>query len=118
MLLRVDPAASAPLYDQIADSIRHDAAEGTLRAGDRLPAARDVAEALDVNLHTVLKAYQLLRDEGLVDMRRGRGASIAASAGALADLREDARALAARARELGVGVEALAALVRSAAHDG
>lgn len=117
MLLRIDPGAGAPLYDQIAASIRADAAAGALRAGDRLPSAREVAESLDVNLHTVLKAYQLLRDEGLVEMRRGRGAVIAAGAGALAELRADAQALAARARVLGVGPDALAALVRAAAQE-
>ncbi|MDN4482457.1 GntR family transcriptional regulator [Demequina lignilytica] len=117
MLLRIDPAAGAPLYDQIAASIRADAATGALVEGDRLPSAREVAESLDVNLHTVLKAYQMLRDEGLVEMRRGRGAVIGAAAASLADLRADAQALAARARELGVGPEALAALVRAAAQE-
>ena len=115
MLLRVDPSASAPLYDQIADSIRQDAAAGRLAAGDRLPSAREVAESLDVNLHTVLKAYQVLRDEGLVEMRRGRGAVLSERAGAFAELRSDAQALVARARALGVGPEAVAALVRGSA---
>lgn len=115
MLIRVDPGAGGALYDQIAASVRRDAAAGTLREGDRLPSAREVAAALDVNLHTVLKAYQLLRDEGLVEMRRGRGAVMAAGASALVELRGDAQALAARARALGVGADALAALVRAAA---
>ncbi|WP_062466762.1 GntR family transcriptional regulator [Demequina maris] len=117
MLLRIDPGSAQPLYDQIADDVRRQASAGTLRAGDRLPPAREVAEALDVNLHTVLKAYQLLRDEGLVEMRRGRGAVVSAHAAALAALRDDALALAARARELGVGADAVAALVRAAAEE-
>ncbi|BDZ60564.1 hypothetical protein GCM10025873_03550 [Demequina sediminis] len=73
MLIRTTPGSSVALYDQIAASVRVEAASGRLAPGDRLPSAREVAAALDVNLHTVLKAYQLLRDEGLIEMRRGRG---------------------------------------------
>ncbi len=115
MLLRIDPESTSALYDQIAASVRRESAAGRLAPGDRLPSARDVAEALDVNLHTVLKAYQLLRDEGLVDLRRGRGAVVTERAGALAELRAEAQMLAARARSLGIGGDALATLVRTAA---
>ncbi len=114
MLIRIDAGSEAPLYDQIAASVREDAAAGRIGPGERLPSAREVAEALDVNLHTVLKAYQELRDEGLVEMRRGRGAVLTDLAGAYAGLSEDARALLARARELGLGVDAVVALVRAA----
>ncbi|MDN4476712.1 GntR family transcriptional regulator [Demequina sp. SYSU T00192] len=117
MLLRIDPDSAAPLYDQIAASVRREVAVGRLGAGERLPSAREVAEALDVNLHTVLKAYQLLRDEGLLEMRRGRGAVVSSRADALAELRSEAEALASRGRALGLGPEALAALVRAAAEE-
>ena len=114
MLIRTDPASDAPLYDQIAASIREEAAAGRLGAGDRLPSARDVADALDVNLHTVLRAYQTLRDEGLVEMRRGRGAVVTERAGAYATLTGDAAALLARARGLGLGADAVIAILRAA----
>ncbi len=65
MLIRVNPASAQPIFVQIAASVRRELAEGRLGAGDRLPAAKDVARSLDVNLHTVLRAYQALRDEGL-----------------------------------------------------
>lgn len=115
MLIRVDPASDAALYDQIASSVREDIAAARLAPGDRLPAAREVAAALEVNLHTVLKAYQALRDEGLVEMRRGRGAVVSGMGDAVAALGDEASALVARARELGVGVDALVAVVRQAA---
>ena len=87
-------------------------ARGTLRAGDRLPSAREVAAALEVNIHTVLRAYQDLRDEGLVDLRRGRGAVVTDNAGLSPELLADIQALVAEARRLGVGVGTLTALLR------
>ncbi|WP_435743531.1 GntR family transcriptional regulator [Microbacterium sp. PMB16] len=113
MLIRVDADSSRPLYDQVAASIRSDILTGTLVPGDRLPAARDVAEALDINQHTVLHAYQRLRDEGLIDLRRGRGAVIAASAAPLAELAQEIDALVRRAGSLGVSAETLAGIVHA-----
>lgn len=116
MLLRIDPSSDAPLFDQVAASIRADMAAGRVRPGVRLPSARDVAASLGVNLHTVLRAYQILRDEGLVDMRRGRGAVVTDAAAHLLSLRDDLAALVAKARSMGLGADALASLVRDAAH--
>lgn len=115
MLIRVDPSQGRAIYEQIADAVRADIAAGRLLTGDVLPTARTVATGLDVNHHTVLHAYQLLRDEGLVDLRRGRGAVVTSAAGALAQLYREAHALASRALQLGVGAAALAALVADAA---
>lgn len=113
MLIRVDADSPRPLYDQVAASIRSDILAGTLVPGDRLPAARDVADALDVNQHTVLHAYQRLRDEGLINLRRGRGAVIAASAAPLAGLAKEIDALVRRAGALGVSAETLAGVVHA-----
>ncbi len=117
MFLRVDPTSDAALFAQIAASVRADAAAGRLREGDRLPSARSVADAVGVNLHTVLRAYQDLRDEGLVDMRRGRGAVVTDSATWLAALRDDVVALVRKARAAGLSPDALASLVKETAND-
>jgi GntR family transcriptional regulator len=112
MLFRIDPASGVPLFDQIAASVRAELGRGDLHAGDRLPPAREVAAALEINVHTVLKAYQALRDEGLLDLRRGRGAVITESAGLSPELLADVRALVREARRLEVGVGTLTALLR------
>ncbi|WP_029144590.1 GntR family transcriptional regulator [Microbacterium luticocti] len=114
MLIRIDPASGAPLFAQVAASVRAEIASGRARPGDRLPAAREVAASLGVNVHTVLRAYQQLRDEGLVDMRRGRGVVVTDAAGPLTDLAQDVRALVARAATLGFSPATLAALVQEA----
>jgi GntR family transcriptional regulator len=113
MFIRVDPDSPLALYDQVAASIRADLLAGRLSPGDRLPAAREVAEALQINQHTVLHAYQSLRDEGLVDLRRGRGAVVSASAAPLVELAHEIDGLVRRATALGVSIATLADVVRS-----
>ncbi len=115
MLIRTDPSSDVPLFAQIAASVRADIVASRLLPGDRLPSAREVASALDVNIHTVLRAYQELRDEGLVQMHRGRGAIVTGAAAGLAELRDDMTALTHRARERGLSADALAALIRNIA---
>ena len=74
MLWRVNPSSPAPLFEQVAASVRRAIADGGLQPKERLPSAKEVAAALGINMHTVLRAYQLLRDEGLIELRKGRGA--------------------------------------------
>lgn len=117
MLIRIDPTSEEPLFAQVAAALRSEIASGRLVAGERLPAARDIADGLGVNLHTILRAYQDLRDEGLVDMRRGRGATVTDRAGALTGLRDDVAALVARADALGLSPDTLASLVKEISRD-
>ncbi|MFG2681634.1 GntR family transcriptional regulator [Streptomyces sp. NPDC048392] len=80
MLVRIDHTSPVSLGEQVAASVRRAVAEGTLRKGQRLPAARALAKALDINMHTVLRGYQILKEERLIEMRPGRGAVVSAAA--------------------------------------
>lgn len=118
MLIRVDTASPVPLGDQIAAAVRGAIADGHAVPGQRLPGARQLAESLGVNVHTVLRGYQKLRDEGLIELRRGRGAQVTAGSGpARAELVDQARRLVADARTLGVSDEDLLALLRTCQAD-
>ncbi|MEV0633396.1 GntR family transcriptional regulator [Streptomyces sp. NPDC050619] len=112
MLVRIDPSSSVPLAEQVAGSLRRALAEGTLGPGDRLPAAREVARLLGINMHTVLKGYQLLREQRLIDLRRGRGGVVIATPGE-ARVREAAHLLIAAAHEAGLSEAETVALVRA-----
>lgn len=77
MMLSVDLMSNEPIYQQIRRQVVHAVAEGELVPGDSLPSVRSLAADLGVNMHTVNKAYALLRDEGYVVMRRRSGAVVA-----------------------------------------
>lgn len=76
MLLRIDTASTTPLHGQIEAALRAAIANGEVVSGQRLPPARELARSLEVNVHTVLRAYRSLRDDGVIDLRRGRGAVV------------------------------------------
>lgn len=78
MLFGVDEKDPRPLYEQIVTQVKGAVAEGRLSVGEILPGVRELAEGLGVNLHTVHKAYQRLRDAGVIDLRVGRRARVAA----------------------------------------
>jgi GntR family transcriptional regulator len=75
--VKVDRRDPTDLYEQVAGEIRRAIAEGEATPGERLPPAKDLAAVLGVNTNTMLRSLRLLRDEGLLEFRRGRGISIA-----------------------------------------
>ena len=74
---------SQPIYRQVRDRVVAMILDGILKEGDPLPSVRNVAAEYRVNPLTVLKGYQQLVDEGLVETRRGRGMFINAGARSL-----------------------------------
>ena len=99
MVIRIDQMGKVPIYQQIRNEIVAAIAAGEVRPGDQLPSVRSLAGDLGINLHTVNKAYAILRDEGYVLMRGRAGAVVAeplrAGEGDVADA--EAAAYAARA---------------------
>jgi GntR family transcriptional regulator len=75
--VKVNKADPTDLYEQVAAEIRRAIADGEAKPGERLPAAKDLAAILGVNKNTVLRSLQLLRQEGLLEFRRGRGITVA-----------------------------------------
>lgn len=94
-----------PLHEQAASAIRGAVAAGEVEPGDRLPPARDLASALGINANTALRALRQLRDEGVLEFRRGRGVSVLRLPRARTALREKARQLLDEAKQYGYGAE-------------
>jgi GntR family transcriptional regulator len=74
--VKVDRNEPFELHEQVAGEIRRAIADGEAGPGERLPPARDLASVLGVNTNTVLRALRQLRDEGLLEFRRGRGITV------------------------------------------
>jgi len=109
--VKVDKTDPTDLYEQVAGEIRRAIADGEAAPGERLPPARDLAAVLSVNANTVLRALRLLRDEGLLEFRRGRGITIAGSPGHGAVVQQ-ARELVAFARRHGYRVDELVEIIK------
>jgi GntR family transcriptional regulator len=108
----LDPADPTALHEQAAAQIRRAIAEGQAAPGERLPPARDLAAVLGVNRNTVLRALRLLREEGVVEFRRGRGITVTAAPQAAA-LVAAARDLLAQARRNGYDRDDLIRLIQA-----
>ena len=69
-----------PVYRQIADEVQRAVTVGVLKPGDALPPTRQLAADLKLNPNTVQHAYRTLQQDGVIEMRRGLGAFVAAKA--------------------------------------
>ena len=90
--VKVNREEPTELHEQVAAEIRRAIADGEAKPGERLPPAKDLAAVLGVNRNTVLRALRVLRDEGLLEFRRGRGITVAGT--------PERGAVVARAKEL------------------
>lgn len=120
MFIRIDPSSGVPITRQIMDQIRTSCVTGALKARDRLPSVRELARELAVNQNTILRVYERLTAEGLLDRRHGDGTYVAdgATPARLAAQREllagEVDRLVRRAVALDVPADELCASVRQA----
>ncbi|HWC81155.1 MAG TPA: GntR family transcriptional regulator [Pseudonocardiaceae bacterium] len=116
MILNVDLASETAIYQQLRDQIVEAIADGVLTEGSSLPATRALAADFGINFHTVNKAYDLLRQQGLIRLNRKTGAvviSTAADAPFRADWTARARTLLAEAAARGLSADEIVQTCRS-----
>jgi GntR family transcriptional regulator len=112
MLLRLNTGDTSPLHEQVAGAVRRAIAEGECAPGDRLPPARDLAQVLGVNVNTVLRGLRALRDEGVLEFRRGRGVTVAHGSAERSALLERVRGVVLDAARLGYGKDDLIEMIK------
>lgn len=110
----IDHSSTQRLQDQVAASVVRGLHSGELTVGEQLPPAAELAAALSVDRNTVLAAYRQLRDAGVLEFRRGRGARIAGTVRAddLAPVRDAVQAAIDVARRYGLDSSDVVALVK------
>ena len=114
MILEVDFNSEEALYIQLRNQIIVGIATNRLKEGESLPSVRQLAESIGINMHTVNKAYTVLKQEGFVKVDRRRGAVIAIDADRISDLeqmREALRVILARASCRNISREEVHALI-------
>lgn len=114
MILEVDFNSEEALYIQLRNQIIVGIATNRLKEGESIPSVRQLAESIGINMHTVNKAYTVLKQEGFVKVDRRRGAVIAIDADRISDLeqmRESLRVILARASCRNISREEVHALI-------
>ncbi len=80
MLLRIDVNSGETLYSQLSNQIKYGIARGYLVPGEDLPSVRGLASELGINMHTVSKAYAMLKEEGIIIINRSKGVKVSEEA--------------------------------------
>ena len=114
MLIEIDFNSDEAIYVQLQNQIIMGIAMNLIQEGDSLPSVRQLANTVGINMHTVNKAYSILRQEGFIQLDRRKGAVIAIDmdkARELLDMREQLRVLLARGRCKNISEEEVHALV-------
>ncbi len=114
MLIEIDFNSDEALYIQLQNQIIMGIAMNLIQEGDSLPSVRQLANTVGINMHTVNKAYSILKQEGFIQLDRRRGAVIAIDidkARALLEMKEQLRVLLARGRCKNISKEEVHALV-------
>ncbi|MCC8018113.1 MAG: GntR family transcriptional regulator [Clostridiales bacterium] len=116
MQIEIDFESEEALYIQLRNQIIYGIATRQYREGDSLPSVRQLAETIGINMHTVNKAYAVLRQEGLLRLGRRTGAVIAVDIDrlkAMEEMRENLRLIIARGYCKGVSREEIHQVVDS-----
>ena len=114
MLIEIDFNSDEAIYVQLQNQIIMGIAMNLIQEGDSLPSVRQLANTVGINMHTVNKAYSILRQEGFIQLDRRKGAVIAIDmdkARALLEMKEQLRVLLARGRCKNISEEEVHALV-------
>ncbi|MDF2543998.1 MAG: hypothetical protein K0S47_3716 [Herbinix sp.] len=100
MYLKIDFNSDEAIYIQLRNQIIYGIATAEIQEGDNLPSVRELADNIGINMHTVNKAYSILKQEGYVKLDRRKGAVIAIDINkleALSNMKEEMRVVLARA---------------------
>lgn len=122
MFLRIEKGSAVPISRQIADQVAALCASGAAQLGERLPSVRELARELAVNQNTVLRVYERLCGEGILEMRHGQGTFVVGRtsktrlAAHRARLVDELRQIARQATGLGLSSEELHELLDEASN--
>ena len=114
MVIEIDFNSDEAIYMQITNQIIMGIATSEIREGDPLPSVRQMADTIGINMHTVNKAYAVLKQEGFIQLDRRRGAVVAIDVNrikAMEGLKEQLLVLLAQSRCKGITREEVHTLV-------
>lgn len=120
MIVTIDFNSDEALYIQLRNQIILGIAMAELHDGDSLPSVREMAEDIGINMHTVNKAYSILRQEGYVKLDRRKGAVVALDydkLAALEDFKRQLRVIMARAICKDISFEEISQAVKEIYHE-